>query len=217
MDSVVTINEFDNRNTEFRQRMLEATSGLTNRYYIIMAERMSVHNADILAKFIIYNRKQRNIALNTLVIYIAGISYLENFHKNKNLDEMSRDDIISFLDSYRKSENIDPLHRWINTYNTRLTALYKFFKWLYSPKFDGTVASALETTTPPIISGITLSEPSQDQIKCDDDNKQLCYLTLSTMKKDPQYRILGIHETEPVKSDSILAKYSGGADFYSRC
>jgi hypothetical protein len=36
-----------------------------------------------------------------------------------------------------------PLHRWINTYNIRLTALYKFFKWLYSPKFDGTLAPTL--------------------------------------------------------------------------
>jgi hypothetical protein len=108
MVSVVTIKEFDKTNTEIKQRILEATSELTNRYYILMAERMSVHNADILAKFIIYSRKERNIALNTIRIYIAGISYLENFHKHKKLDEMDRNDIISFLDSYHKSENVDP-------------------------------------------------------------------------------------------------------------
>jgi hypothetical protein len=53
-----------------------------------MAERMSVNNANILAEFIISNRKERNIAINTVIIYIVGIAYLENFHKHKELDKM---------------------------------------------------------------------------------------------------------------------------------
>jgi site-specific recombinase XerD len=117
---------------------------------------MSVNNADILAEFIICNRKTRNIAINTVVIYIVGISYLENFHKHKELDKMDRNDIISFLDSYRKPESADPLHRWINTYNIRLTAICKFYRWLYNSKFDGLTAgtTAASTIIPPIISDI---------------------------------------------------------------
>lgn len=145
------LHENNGSNTELRQRITEATLDLNKRYYALMAKRMSIHNADILANFIISCRKERTIAVNTVMIYIVGISYLENFHKHKDLDKMDRNDIISFLDSYRKPEIIDPLHRWINTYNIRMTAVSKFFKWLYSPKFDGRTAIS---TTPPIISGI---------------------------------------------------------------
>ena len=52
---------------EIRQKIMEATSGLNNRYFIVMAERMSVNNAGILAQFIISNRKERNIANNTIM------------------------------------------------------------------------------------------------------------------------------------------------------
>lgn len=128
-------NEFE---TEVRQRISEATLDLNNRYYTLMAENMSVDNADILAQFIISARRERNIAINTVMIYIVRISYLQNFHKHKELDKMDRNDIVSFLDSYRKLESVDPSHRWVNTYNIRLTAVSKFFKWLYDPKFDGT-------------------------------------------------------------------------------
>ena len=143
--------ENNGSNTELRQRITEATLDLNKRYYALMAERMSIHNADILANFIISCRKERTIAVNTVMIYIVGISYLENFHKHKELDKMDRNDIISFLDSYRKPESIDPLHRWINTYNIRMTAVSKLFKWLYSSKFGGRTAIS---TTPPIISRI---------------------------------------------------------------
>ncbi len=144
---------------EIRQRIMEATLGLNKGYYVLMTERMSVNNADILAKFVISNRKEKNIAINTVISYIDGISCLDNFHKHKDLDKMDKNDIISFLDSYRKPENIDPLHRWINTYNLRLTVVCKFFRWLYSSKFNGLTAGASTTSsttivTPPIVSGI---------------------------------------------------------------
>jgi integrase/recombinase XerD len=209
---------------EIRQRILEATSDLTNRYYILMTERMSVHNADILAKFIISNRKERYIALNTIIIYIAGISYLENFHKHKKLDKMDRNDIISFLDSYRKPENVDPLHRWINTYNTRLTALYKFFKWLCSPTFDETIASTRVTATPPIISGIRRlkrKEKSSYQAKdlwthyddaiflkyCEDDRLK-CYHTMARDTSGRPHEILTIRVGDIVYKKSSTAIYA---------
>jgi hypothetical protein len=126
---VAVSNESNSIHKEIRQRITEATLDLNKRYYNLMAEKMSINNADILARFIISARKERNIAVNTVMIYIAGISYLENFHKHKELHKMDRNDIISFLDSYRKPVSIDPLHKWINTYNIRLTAVSKFFKF----------------------------------------------------------------------------------------
>jgi site-specific recombinase XerD len=92
---------------------MEAISGLNNRYFTVMTERMSVNNAYILAKFIISDRKERNIASNTIMLYIDGIAYLGNYLEHKELDKMDKNDIISFLDSYRKPETTDPLHKWI--------------------------------------------------------------------------------------------------------
>ncbi len=89
--------------TEIRQRIMEATLGLNDHYFTMMAEKMSVNNADVLAQFIISNRKERNIAINTIIAYIDGIVYLENYHMHKDLDKMDRNDITSFLNSYRKS------------------------------------------------------------------------------------------------------------------
>jgi site-specific recombinase XerD len=196
---------------EIRHRITEATLDLNKRYYTLMAERMAVHNADILANFIISSRKERTIAVNTVMIYIVGISYLENFHKHKDLDKMNRNDIISFLDSYRKPESVDPLHRWINTYNIRLTAVSKFFKWLYSSKFD-------PTTIPPIISGIkrlNRKEKSSYQAKdlwtseddaiflkyCEDDRLK-CY---HSMARDTSGRP---HEILKIRVGDIMYKRS---------
>jgi Phage integrase, N-terminal SAM-like domain len=127
--SLVVINNACH-NVEIIQRIKEAVSGLNSYYFTLIAERMSVNNANTIAQFVISNRKERNIAKNTVMIYIDGIVYLENYHKHKDLDKMDKNDIISFLDSYRKPESIDPLHKWINTYNIRLGTICRFFKWL---------------------------------------------------------------------------------------
>lgn len=67
---------------------MEATYGLNKSYYTLMTERMASNNADILAKFVVSNRKERNIAINTVITYIDGISYLEKYHKHKDLNKM---------------------------------------------------------------------------------------------------------------------------------
>ena len=105
------------------QRIAEATFELNKHYVTMVAERMSSNNADILSRFIIYSKKERNNSRNTVMSFIDGIVYLENYHQHKDLEKMDKNDITSFLDSYRKSEAEDPLHRWINTYNIRYQAL----------------------------------------------------------------------------------------------
>lgn len=52
---------------------MEATLDLNKGYYNLMTDRMSAYNADILAKFVIYNRKEKNVAINTAISYIDGI------------------------------------------------------------------------------------------------------------------------------------------------
>ena len=209
---VAVSNESTNSHKEIKQRIIEATLDLNKRYYNLMAEKMSINNADILARFIIFTRRERNIALNTVMIYIVRISYLESFHNHKELYKMDRNDVISFLNSYRKPESIDPLHKWINTYNIRLTAVSKFFKWLFSSEFDGTAATtSTATVTPSIISGIrwpNRKEKSSYQAKdlwtyeddaiflkyCEDDRLK-CYHTVARDTSGRPHEILKIRLT----------------------
>lgn len=135
---------------QIKERIAEATSELNKHYFIMMTERISPNNAEILARFIISSKKDRNISRNTVISYIDGIVYLENYHQHKNLEKMDKKDIISFLDSYRKSEAADPLHRWINTYNIRFQTLFKFFRWLYNLKYN----ESKTVSIPPIMNGI---------------------------------------------------------------
>lgn len=65
---VAVSNESTNSHKEIKQRIIEATLDLNKRYYNLMAEKMSINNADILARFIIFTRRERNIALNTVMI-----------------------------------------------------------------------------------------------------------------------------------------------------
>lgn len=150
---IVRNNGFNN--IEIRQRITEATSGLNNHYFTMMAKRLSASNADLLARFVILNRKKGIIANNTIKMYIDGVVYLENYHKHKDLDKMDRNDIVAFLDSYYKPETADPLHKWINTYNIRLKTIFKFFRWLNNLKHDRLVAiTTTERMVPPIMMGI---------------------------------------------------------------
>lgn len=137
---------------DIRHRITEATSGLSNHYFGMMTKRMSASNANLLARFIIQSRKDSIIAINTIKMYIDGVVYLENYREHKDFDKMVRNDIVAFLDSYRKPETVDPLHKWINTYNTRLNTILKFFRWLDSLKHDG--LSAITTSERNMLMGI---------------------------------------------------------------
>ena len=68
---------------EIRQRIEQATSELNKHYVAMVAERMSFKNADILSRFIITSKKEQNIARNTIMSYIDGVVYLENYHQHK--------------------------------------------------------------------------------------------------------------------------------------
>ena len=52
----LVISDNDYSKIEIRQRIMEATLDLNKGYYTLMTERMSVNNADILAKFVNSNR-----------------------------------------------------------------------------------------------------------------------------------------------------------------
>lgn len=57
----------------------------------------------------------------------------KHFEHKKPFKEMTRDDILTYLNSCRRAEEKDPLHQWKGTYNVRLAAFKKFYRWLYYP------------------------------------------------------------------------------------
>ncbi|MGE5660658.1 MAG: tyrosine-type recombinase/integrase [Ignavibacteriales bacterium] len=198
---------------------MEATSSLNNHYFIKIAKRMSASNADLLARFIILNRRDGIVSNNTIELYIDGIVYLENYNNHKDLNKIGKEDIISFLYSYRKSEAVDPLHKWINTYNIRLDAVYKFFKWLYNLK-NGSSADGL---APPIMNGIKRlkrKEKSSYQakdlwtheddvifLKYCEDSRLKCY---HTMARDTSGRP---HEILKIRVGDIMWQMNGTAQY----
>jgi integrase/recombinase XerD len=206
---------------EIRLRIAEATSELNKHYVVMVAERMSLKNADILSRFIIAGKKERNISSNTIMTYIDGVAYLENYHHHKDLEKIDKNDITSFLDSYRKSEARDPLHRWINTYNIRYQILFKFFKWLYNLKYDD---ESKKVSIPPVMNGIKRlkrKEKSSYQVKdlwtqeddaiflkyCE-DGRLRCYHMIARDTSGRPHELLKLHVGDIMWQTSGTAQYA---------
>ena len=105
-------------------------------------------NQKIIDDYIEARKTESNIAKDFQKLAARTIHSLAR-HANKNLKNVTRDDLISFLNSLRKSETDDPTHKWIGTYNTYLIILITFFKWLYYPVMD-----AKQRTRPDILQNI---------------------------------------------------------------
>ena len=105
-------------------------------------------NQKIIDDYIEARKTESNIAKDFQKLAARTIHSLAR-HANKNLKNVTRDDLISFLNSLRKSETVDPTHKWIGTYNTYLIILITFFKWLYYPVMD-----AKQRTRPDILQNI---------------------------------------------------------------
>jgi integrase len=64
----------------------------------------------------------------------------------KTFKDFTRADVVAYMNYFKKDESEDPKHKWIGTYNTNLTNVIKFFRWLYSPDTGPT-----ERPKPPVI------------------------------------------------------------------
>jgi site-specific recombinase XerD len=62
--------------------------------------------------------------------------FSKHFKHQKLFKEMTSDDVLTYLNSCRKPEEIDPLHKWKGSYNRRVQAIKKFYRWLYYPDAD---------------------------------------------------------------------------------
>jgi integrase/recombinase XerD len=139
---------------------------------------------------------------------------------------MTRDDVLCYLDKCRKPENEDPLHKWIGSYNVKLVALSRFFKWLYYPNIeDPKRRSELSTLErkPACIMGI--KQLKRKEISCykpsdlwtqEDD---LLFLKWVTNKRDRCYHTMARdlsarpHEILNLKIKDIVFKAAGNKQY----
>ena len=126
---------------ELDRKIILATEGFTTTKYceLVLRDRtrLSKENALKVCDYIIDMKREINPSLNTIRTTIQFFSGLckcvcvdHNNNKQKRFEEMTRDDILLFLDQCRKLEDDDPMHKWINTYNSKRSVLFRFFKWL---------------------------------------------------------------------------------------
>ena len=119
---------------ELDRKVTLVTEGFTTTKYceLILRDRtrLSKENALTVCDYIIDMKREINPSLNTIRTTIQYFSELCKCIKNKRFEDMTRDDILLFLDQCRKLENDDPMHKWINTYNSKRSVLFRFFKWL---------------------------------------------------------------------------------------
>ena len=90
-------------------------------------------NEDIIKGYFDAKQTEINPSVNYVNTNRNTLNRLIEFHNNKFFLKMNREDLISYLNSLRKSEDTDPLHKWIGTYNSRISNIIRFFKWLYYP------------------------------------------------------------------------------------
>lgn len=87
----------------------------------------SIGNTEIICKYIIAEQNEVNIKESTKEGKIKVLVDLIKFLDFKDLQDITKEDILSYLNRYRKSEVIDPNHSWIGTWNNRHLILLKFF------------------------------------------------------------------------------------------
>ena len=123
----------DNDRISLFESIENITSGLHKFVYKQLTTQISTENADIIVKYIQYQKTEINLSDTYRLLVITSLITLVRYFKNKKFRKLTRADIINYLDSFRKSEEADPAHKWIGTYNLRRQLFLKFFKWLYDP------------------------------------------------------------------------------------
>jgi integrase len=119
------------------KKILLTTEGfpITTKYCELIlrdGSRLSRENALVVCDYIIAMKREINPRPNTVRTTIQFLSELsKSIGIEKRFEDMTRDDVLSYLDSCRKLEDDDPLHKWIGSYNSKRTILFRFFKWLY--------------------------------------------------------------------------------------
>ena len=105
----------DNDRISLFESIENITSGLHKFVYKQLTTQISTENADIIVKYIQYQKTEINLSDTYRLLVITSLITLVRYFKNKKFRKLTRADIINYLDSFRKSEEADPAHKWIGT------------------------------------------------------------------------------------------------------
>jgi integrase len=224
------------RNDNFVDTVLERNITLINEGFtthkfceLVLKDRsrLSEENALTICDYIIAMKREVNPRLSYKRYTIQFLSELSRaVGIEKKFIDMTRDNVLCYLDKCRKPENEDPLHKWIGSYNVKLVALSRFFKWLYYPNIEDpkrrSELSALERK-PDCIMGI--KQLKRKEISCykpsdlwtqEDD---LLFIKWVTNKRDRCYHTMARdmsarpHEILNLKIKDIVFKAAGGKQY----
>ena len=175
----------------FEQRLNNALDGLEPYFYDHLKNRISKTNTLTIVDYILSMKVETNLSDNHRRGVITSLKLLSKFLDNKPFKEITRQEVLAFLDGVRKSEASDPVHKWISTYNHRLIALLRFFKWLYSPQIEPS-----KRQKPPVIENIpTLGRKEKSKYKPADlwtKEEHSIFLQYCGNKRDRCYHAMAI-------------------------
>lgn len=172
-------------------------------------------NATILCDYILAEQSEMNIKDSTREWKIKVLVWLSAyFGHQKSFKSMTKQDILSQLNMFRKSEEEDPGHRWIGTYNNRVLAYTKFFRWLYNPD----ESDYRKRQTPPCMNGVKrLPRKEKSPYKPSDlwtNEEHAIFLKYCPQKRDRCYHAMANdtsarpHELLKLKIKDVVFKIS---------
>jgi site-specific recombinase XerD len=118
------------------QKIERATEGLEPYFLEHLKTKISRENGLVIAEYISSMRIETNLSDNHRRGVITSLKLLSEFSNNKYFIDMTKEDVLSYLDHFRKPDEYDRLHKWISTYNQRLVAFIRFFKWLHNSDIE---------------------------------------------------------------------------------
>lgn len=161
----------DSSSIDLLERNIDVvTEGLRPFYRKMLKHKISKENASTVCDYILANKRESNVGTHVIKLKIQTlVNFSEFIGTNKLLSKESvvitKDDVQMFLDHYRKDESVDPLHKWIGSYNLKMTILLQFFKWLYDP--DNPEPKSRKA--PVIVAGIKRYRRREESIYTPDD------------------------------------------------
>ena len=161
----------DSSSIDLLERKIDVVSeGLRPFYRKMLKHKISKENASTLCDYILANKRESNVGTHVIKLKIQTlVNFSEFIGTNKLLSKESvvitKDDVQMFLDHYRKDESVDPLHKWIGSYNLKMTILLQFFKWLYDPENP----EPKSRKAPGIVAGIKRYRRKEESIYTPDD------------------------------------------------
>lgn len=130
----------------------------------------------------------------------------------------TREDILNYLDTLRKPDASTCLHRWISTYNQRLIAFLRFFKWLNHPEVE-----ASKREKPQVIVNIPTMKRSEKSVYRPSDlwteDDHIVFLRYCVNKRDRCYHSMAVdtscrpHEILRLKIKDVVFKMAGDRQY----